>query len=695
MAYADLLLEEGIKAQYLAVLKPARKVISFTLVSGSVYSKSFDYGYVSSVEVDGVALTEGSSTSLSAGYFYWDNDNQILYIRTSDSANPASKYVVAVFEIYVATYDAHWNRVPTDTTTSVVYFEPLIARVPAIKTTVKDLAFGVVPVQSTGINLNNADKILNRFLYDSSFRGREILVYHWLDNLDVDNIKLVMRGRMDSISWSDSTVSIKVFDSFDIFETEFRPPQGEAFYSDSLYPNLDPQFEGKPIRYVYGVVDGFVPVNIDYNSDAPTTGNNRIWAVCSDGLNQYQKTATVPASPSSTTTRTYLDNAQGITVGDTVLINKTTDESRIVTAVNYTGSDYIEHASLSSGAAANGDTVSRATTARVDIFQQGIKYTALYGRDYSETVDANGAVKFTFVSGLETNLSLPSTLSPTDSLVCRVYGKQNNITLGGPAYGSNDSETGNITLLPSILLDILKRFAGVPESEINTSSFTTLSSDSDDRLGFAIPEQSSDKFPKLRSILNDLSQTGLIALYLDDDLKWKATRLKAMGSVSGTIEDDEILDGSINYDFDYSDVYSDVVVKFGREEKAQSTGNSQGYSLERASSQTAKYLHKINRTLEVDSLHYDRTQAARLALRLVDFYGDRQGTIELDCKNRFFGFTVDQIIQISRKSLPGSEWDGETLNNQNANIRQTEKSLRRVKLVMNDLKGVTDNVGDF
>lgn len=84
-----------------------------------------------------------------------------------------------------------------------------------------------------------------------------------------------------------------------------------------------------------------------------------------------------------------------------------------------------------------------------------------------------------------------------------------------------------------------------------------------------------------------------------------------------------------------------------------------------------------------------------MALRLVDFYGDRQGTIELDCKNRFFGFTVDQIIQISRKSLPGSEWDGETLNNQNANIRQTEKSLRRVKLVMNDLKGVTDNVGDF
>lgn len=203
----------------------------------------------------------------------------------------------------------------------------------------------------------------------------------------------------------------------------------------------------------------------------------------------------MPASPSSTTTRTYLDNAQGITVGDTVLINKTTDESRIVTAVNYTGSDYIEHASLSSGAAANGDTVSRATTARVDIFQQGIKYTALYGRDYSETVDANGAVKFTFVSGLETNLSLPSTLSPTDSLVCRVYGKQNNITLGGPAYGSNDSETGNITLLPSILLDILKRFAGVPESEINTSSFTTLSSDSDDRLGFAIPEQSVISFP--------------------------------------------------------------------------------------------------------------------------------------------------------------------------------------------------------
>lgn len=695
MAYADLLENEGVKAQYLAIIRPARQVTGFSLFSGSVYSKAFDYGYVSSVEVDGVALSEGVSTSLSAGYFYWDDENETLYIRTSDSANPSSKFVTVVFEIYAATFDAHWYRVPTDNTTKTVYFEPLIARVPSIKTTVKDLAFGVVPVQSTGIVLNNAEKILNRFLYDSSFRGREILVYHWLDDLDEDNIKLVMRGRMDSVSWADSTVSIKIFDSFDVFETEFRPPQGEAFYTSTLYSELDPQFEGKPIRYVYGIVNGFVPVNVDYLADNPTTSDNRVWKVCSDGLNQYQKTGTVPASPASTNTRTYVDSAVGFTVGDTIWLNKTTDEYRIITAVNYSGSQYVEHTALSSGAAATGDTVSRGTVARVDIFQQGQKFTALYGRDYTESVDANGAVGFTFSSSLESNLSLPSTLSPTDSVICRVYGKQNNVTFGGPAYGSNDTETGNLTKLPIIMLDILKRFAGISESDINGTSFTTLLTDSTDRLGFAIPSQSNQKFPKLRQILTNLSETGLVSLFLDDDLNWKATRLQPMGTVDTTIEDDEILEGSLSYDFDYSDIYSDVVVQYATEEKSQSGGQGQGYSTVSASSDTAKYLHKINRTLDVDSLHYDSSSAQTLATRLADFYGDRQGTIEINCKNRFFSYTVDQIIQISRTSLPNASWDGETLTTQNANIRQSEKSLRRVKLVMNDLKGVEDNVGDF
>jgi hypothetical protein len=694
MGYADLLSDEGVQANYFAVLRPCRKVSTWTLFSGSVYSAAFDYGFVTSVEIDGTALTAGSSSSLSAGQFYWDDDNETLYVRASDSGNVNSDFVVVVYEIYVGTYDGHWYRVPTDDTTKQVYFEPLIARVPAIKSTVKELAFGVLPVQSTGIVLNNADKILNRHLYDGSFRGREILVYHLLDTLSTSNFKLVMRGRMDAIDWRDSTVSIRIFDSMDVFDAEFRSPQGTSFYSSSDYADLDPQFEGKPIRYVYGVKDGFVPVNVSFQDQDPTISNNRTWKVCSDGLNQYEKHATVPASPASTNTRTYVNSAAGFTVGDTARINKSTDESVLITGVNYTSNNYIEHAALASGAASAGDVVSRGTVSRIDIIHQGTKYTALYGRDYTESVDGNGVIGFAFSSSLESDLSMPGILSPSDTVYCRVYGKQNNVTSGGSPYGSNDSETGNIAALPIVLLDVLKRFTGLSEDQINLASFTALLTTADDRIALSIPENSTEKFPKLREIVSDICQTGLVSLYQDEDLKWAATRLSAVGAASGSIEDDEILDKSIGYSFSYGDIYSDVVVSFARRERSDN-GVSTGFSLERAESTTARYLHKVNRTLQIESLHYDRDHANRLATRLAALYGDRQGLIEFDTKNRFFGFTIDEIIEISRKSLPGFEFDSDTLRTRSFNIRELEKSLRRVRFVLNDLKGVNENSGDF
>ena len=101
MSYADLLEDETVKSNYLAILKPRRRVTDFAVFSGSVYSVSFDYGDVTSVYVDGVALTEAFTTSLSAGQYYWDYDNQTLYVRTSTSGNPNSVSTIVTYAIYV------------------------------------------------------------------------------------------------------------------------------------------------------------------------------------------------------------------------------------------------------------------------------------------------------------------------------------------------------------------------------------------------------------------------------------------------------------------------------------------------------------------------------------------------------------------------------------------------------------------
>jgi hypothetical protein len=88
--YQDLLSQEGIEANYMSVIVPRRQVTGFTLFSGSVYSKSFDYGQVVRVDQNGVALVEAFSTSLSAGQFYYDVTNSVLYVRMSDSSNPST-----------------------------------------------------------------------------------------------------------------------------------------------------------------------------------------------------------------------------------------------------------------------------------------------------------------------------------------------------------------------------------------------------------------------------------------------------------------------------------------------------------------------------------------------------------------------------------------------------------------------------
>lgn len=693
MSYNDLILEEGIQANFLAVLNPRRILTSWSLHSGSVYFKSFTLGFVNLVEQDGVALTQGSSTSLSAGQFYYDSDSQTIYIRTITSAAPSGFTIVGTYEIYVGTFDAHWNRDPLDDTTQVVYYEPLIANAPSIQSSVSDLYFGVLPTRSSSITLNNAEKILNPHLYYSSFNKAEIKIYHWLGDLETQNLKLVYRGRMNNHSWDDSQLKISIYDAVDAFDTEFRVDQTKQFYSKSDYAELDDSFDGSPIRYVYGIVNGFVPVNIDYKVDEATTSDNRVWAIVGEGSTMYEKTATVPSSPSSTTTRTYVDSAQGFSVGDTVRLDKTTDESRTILAVDYV-SNYIEHSALSSGAAANGNTVRRAPVGRVEIRAADQTFLPQLVRDFNTSVDANGVLLMTLTSSAESNLGMAEIIDSSASISCRVYGKQRDVTLDGVSIGSNDASGGNLQNAAVILVDVLKRYADIPESDLNIDDFEQLVVDAPDRIGFAIPMDSGSKPTKIKQIVTDICSTTLSSFYQDEDLKWSAKRLSDIGSVSGEITDDEILEGSIEYEFDYSDMASDVVVKYASRESSEN-GIGEGYKLKRSGSTNAMYLHKVKNTMEVDSLHYNDDDAQQLADRLVALYGERQGVLDLQTKNRFFEFTIDQILRVTRPSLPGFEYDEETDRSIDFNARATTKGLRRVTLTVNDLKGVTDNSGEF
>jgi hypothetical protein len=700
MTYSDLIDDEGIKSNYLVILRPRRIVESFALYSGSVYSVSFDYGHVYSVTQDGVSLTEFSTTSLSAGQWYFDFDSETLYVRMSDSSNPSTKTVVVTYEIHAGTTDSHWYRIPTDNSSRVVYFDPIVKVAPALKQTTSDILFGYLPVQTGSISLINAEHTLEKHIYDSSFSNAQILVYHWLDELTVSNTKLVYNGLCSDLSWNQDSVKIKTFDRVDALSNEWRNATNN-FYTTALFSELDSRKSGKPIRYVYGVVDGFVPVNVDYKSyrDAPTTSDNRVFScIAQTGLSDLSRT--VAASPSSTTTRTYLNDAKGFRVGDSVWFDRAsgTDEYKLITYVDY-ASDFVEHSTLSGGAMVSGDNLKRSFVGKVSIIQQDVVYDAMFGRDYTTTVDisGSGASGFTFSSSLESNLSMPATLTGNDRIYCRIYGKANDVTLSASPVGSDDSETNNLTNPVVVLVDILKRVALVSESDMNISSFTSLASSVTEGVGFAVPDRSNEAFKTIKDVLIQVLKSSFLRLFLDDDGKWKITQLGPMGSYDKLIEDDEILDGSIEAAYKYKDIVSDVVVTYAYREipddiSAESDENTQSVV---STSTVAKYLHGVNKSKEFSSIHFRSADAQVMADRLMYVLGDRENEIAIETKNRFFDTEISDIIQVSRTRMPGFDYDSDILRDRKFSVVETSKTLREISITLSDQKGVEDNSGSW
>lgn len=687
--YADLIDNEGIRAEFLVVMKPARKVSGFTVDAGSVYKLDFDYGEVIEVTQNGVALAQGSSATLSAGQFYYDVDLARLYVRMTDSSNPSTKFVVATYEIYAGTSAEHFYRVPDDNSTRQVFFDSLVSKAPELKQTQSDGLSGYVPVQSSQITLINAEHWAEKHIYDSSFNQRSIQVYHWLDTLEVDNVKLVMDGVMADISYDSTSVQIAIKDSVDRLDQEFRNP-GTSFWATSDFANLDRNYLGRPIRYVYGRVDGLIPVNLDYVNNAPTTSDNRIWGVRSDKTKLNDITHTVIASPASTTTRIYLNSVSGFMVDDCVRVTKTTPESVFITAV---GANYIDITpALVSGVPVASDTVTRPTISRVSIIQNNVRYDALYIRDYTQNTSlAADVLGFTFDTSLEANLGLPSTLSPNDKVFVRVYGKQNDVTLGGPSLGGNDTDTGNLTAPAPILIDLLKTRLGLAESSFNAASFTALNTYTTEALSMAIPSNANSDFPTYKTILINIIETILLRFIIDKDTKFKVDIVKPLTTATKTIDELGILEDSFRYNFDYSDLISFVRVEYAMREVSDDAAISGSTSqVVTSTSDTARYLHLTSQQKTIKSLHLKEADAQALADHMAFIFGDRSGKLSFDTKNAFFDSELADTIEVNRIKLPGFDYDGSTVRTRNLSLISATKGLRRVSLEMLDQKGIED-----
>lgn len=694
MSYATLLDQENVQESYLAVLTPRRRVTTWTVVSGFVYKASWFYNKPSSVEFDGEEMTEVASSTPGASEWYWNSSTNEIYLRTPQSADPDTGQAVALYALYVASSgmaDTNFYSTPTDSSTTQVHFEPVIKQPPAIKLTTGDTLFGFYPIQSSSIQLINAEHWLEEHLYDSSFNSGSIKIYHLLgDELDTANVKLVYDGLMSDVSYTADQVSIKTLDRLDQFNQEFRNAD-TSFFATGDFAGVDPNQVGKPIRYVYGYVKGFKPTNIDYVQDSPTTSDNRDWVVCGEqtGLGEISRTV----GSSSTSTRTYIDFVEGIQVGDTVWLDRVsgTDEYRIVTAISISPA-YIEHAALSGAAMASGDAVKKGFVSRVDIVQNNVVYTAYYNRDYTIANFAVGTRGFSFTTSLEANLSLPANLSPSDTVYCTVYGRVNDLTAGGPTFGSNDPYSNNISNPVMIIYDLMKNKLGIPESSINLTQLALIrTATATEGLGIAVPASSSGSFPTYKTLITDILKSSLLRFFLDNDLKWTIEQLEPLGTSARTVDSYELSE-DFKYSFQFGDVVSDVIVEYGkREEPELINGNPNQGSVVTASSDYARYTHKIVKQKTFDSLHFRSADAQVLADRLAYYLGDRKGVIEFTAPTRLYDSLINDTMTIEREKLPGFAWVEDTNRSRDFSITEVNKTIRGVKIEAEDQKGIEDN----
>lgn len=244
----------------LAKLKAAKRLMGWSLVSGSIYKiEGFDFSVIDVITEDGAPLTEVASlASVIAGSWFNDRDNKIIYLRTSDSSHPNGKFISMKF----------WN-----------FFSSSPVNAPFDLNTGKEVAW-LPLIQSTslfGVELDNTEQIglalegsgtlslgNTRDYWDPKYENfvyekQTCLIYSWFAGIPFSEAKLIYKGIINGKSFSAKNVQFKLTDLLSQLRTAY-PIEDIVALPDALV--TEALLNAKQ-RRIYGKVYGHRPTNID------------------------------------------------------------------------------------------------------------------------------------------------------------------------------------------------------------------------------------------------------------------------------------------------------------------------------------------------------------------------------------------------------------------------------------------------
>lgn len=269
MSYSDFKAQVSSEKLTLATLEAAKRLMGWSVHSGSIYKlENFGFQVISSIKDSGVTYAAVDSLGdVTASKYYLDRETDTLYLRSSDSSNPNSRFLVGRIKLFFSSSPITLSH---DLNTGFeVYWEPLIQSTSQFGVEVDVTNQGSDAIESSGqLTLHNDQEFWPANFDKLYFDNSQCLVYSFNRNLDVSEAKLIFSGKVERKSYSSTKIQFSLKDLM----SEIRTPLSLGTIGD-LNARTGSDIENTRQRLVVGRVFGHRPVNIDQVVDGyPITG---------------------------------------------------------------------------------------------------------------------------------------------------------------------------------------------------------------------------------------------------------------------------------------------------------------------------------------------------------------------------------------------------------------------------------------
>lgn len=643
------------------------------------------------------------------GTWFFDEENQLLYANFNDlpgfpsfdSTFPNNRFTWVDWEMFYATKQLNWYRNPQSALSDDQVWTGGLVKPPIPQQGNPDLLFGFSPVRVTDVQIAVGDdsEVLG-LLHDWSVNGSIVQIWECVGQLSTDGMSQVFTGLAGSYALSKGNLSIQLTDPLNAIDQEMD----EAFFDDITFGGLDPQKQNAPLRRVLGAVQGFIPVNIDFD-ETPDVDVNRDHVVCQGEMADAPVLDTVidETDPDTTNSSSKVADASGFRSGDSIIVEEggTPHYGIFVFSVDY-DTNVIQHSFMAARVAVTGDRIYRGFVGSATLDDgNGNAFNLAYGRDWTESDFAGDTRGIVLADNFEANIpGCPSPYDPSQhTIYLTVYGekivplKLDGITPFCSLAKNGGALANPVGLLWHILRTELRTFRELVS--FDEATWYALAQTMERTVGTAIPEESGGSWGSWKEIIQEILQSELLRLHIRIQ-NGLATLTITRDGPTGTpdVEAGQQDLSNPSWSWDYSDCYHTSAVSWGHQEFSSAFfygGQQNRYA---TLNNPAKYFHRLDKTLEIKTLHYESDDAFAIVQQFNAILGERRGILNGLLPPSFMETHIGDVVNYSTKFLPGAVVSGE-MNERPYKLTQHAKSPQGITVTLEDQKGVEEFTGDW